>query len=231
MIPIPEFENYLIGEDGRVVNSRKGNTLTPSLNENGYLYVTLWKENKQYPRSVHRLVAAAYLPNPSNRPFVNHKDANRANPHRDNLEWVTQSENILHAYRLGTMTQKKKLTDEQLEDCLGRFLQGESMTSLAADADYALSPLSISLRNLAVKKNQVELFTAELIRQKRQRNVAANADKKRRIHQVSLDGHIEATHESLTAAAHALGKKTSGPISNALNGRQKKAYGFIWKYV
>lgn len=231
MIPIPEFENYLIGENGQVVNSRKGNILTPSHNENGYLYVTLWKNNHQYLRTVHRLVATAYIPNPENKPFVNHKDANRANPHRDNLEWVTQSENIQHAYRLGTMTQKRRLTLDQMQECLDRFLSGETMTNLSSEFDHGLSRMSINLRNLAVQSSKVEAFTAELIRQKTLRNTAANESRKQRVQQVNPDGHIVATYESLTAATHALGKTTSGPISNALNGRQKHAYGYVWKYV
>lgn len=231
MIPIPDFENYLIGEDGVVVNSRKGNALTPVLNENGYLYVTLWKDNKQYPRTVHRLVASAYVGNPDGKPFVNHKDANRANPHKDNLEWVTQSENIRHAYKLGTMSQKRRLTDDQLQECLVRFLQGESMTALSEEFDYALSPLSISLRNQAVRNGQVAEFTKELVRQKAARNKSANLPKRRVVQQLTVDGHILATHESLTAAAHALGKKTCGPISNVLAGRQKLAYGFTWKFM
>lgn len=231
MIPIPDFEQYLISEDGCVVNSKKGNTLTHSLNENGYLYVTLWKNNRQYPRTVHRLVAAAYIPNPNNKPFVNHKDANRANPHKDNLEWVTQSENIQHAYKIGTMTQKKKLSPEELHEALTRFLAGENMTVLSEDFNHGLSRLSINLRNLAVKLGYVEQFTAELVRQKTFRNTAANSTKKQPIQQLTHDNNVVAVHESLTAATKALGKSTSGPISNALLGRQTTAYGFQWKYA
>lgn len=214
-----------------MVNSSKGNTLTPHLNENGYPYVTLWKNNRQYPKTVHRLVAQTYVPNLLSKPVVNHLDANRANPHKDNLEWVTQSENLLHAYKLGTMSAKKKLTSDQLQECLSRFLLGDNMTTLSAEFEYALSPLSISLRNAAVKADRVQAFTAELIRQKTLRNTAANANKKQPIQQISPDGHIVATYESLYAASHALGKKTTGPISNMLNGRQKLAYGFVWKYT
>lgn len=231
MIPITNFENYLVNEEGVVVNSVKGNTLTPSLNENGYLYICLWKNNKGYTKTLHRIVAKAYVPNPNNKPIVNHIDANRANPHKDNLEWVTQSENISHAYKLGTMAQKKKLTDLQLKECLFRFLSGDSMTHLSLEFECALSPLSINLRNTAVKQNKAAEFTAELIRQKRIRNTRSNINKKQPIQQITHDGHVVAIHESLSAASKALDKKTCGPISNALNGRQKQAYGFIWKYI
>ena len=103
LTPIVGFENYLIYPDGTVINSKKGNVLTHSLNENGYLYVSLWKNNRANPRTVHRLVAEAFIPNPENKPIVNHKDANRANPHVDNLEWVTIQENKNHAVKNGLM--------------------------------------------------------------------------------------------------------------------------------
>lgn len=64
---------------------------------NGYLTVSLWKDNKEKHFLVHRLVALAHLSNPDNLPQVNHKDGNKLNNNVDNLEWVSASENIRHA--------------------------------------------------------------------------------------------------------------------------------------
>lgn len=62
----------------------------------GYYAVCLGSNNKQY---VHRLLAQAFIPNQENKKQVNHKDGNRANNDLSNLEWVTCSENHIHAYK------------------------------------------------------------------------------------------------------------------------------------
>lgn len=231
MIPIPEFENYLISPDGTVTNVKSGKTLKHSMNENGYLYVSLWKNNRGNPKTVHRLVAEAYIPNPGKKPFVNHIDANRANPAVDNLEWVTQSENIKHAYNIGNMAQKRNLSNEELESALGKFLCGENQTGLAEFFGIGLSRLTINLRNYAVRTGRIDVFAQELKRQKTLRNTQANANKKQGVIAITLEGEVAATYSSLTEASRCLGKSTSGPISNVLNGRQKMAYGYLWKYA
>lgn len=63
--------------------------------------VRLLKHGQRKYASVHRLVAKAFLPNPNNYPVVNHRDGNKYNNHVSNLEWVTYSENNLHALRTG----------------------------------------------------------------------------------------------------------------------------------
>lgn len=63
-------------------------------NGKGYRTVGLTKKSKGKRVKVHRLVAQAFIPNPENKPFVNHKDETRDNNNVDNLEWVTHKENI-----------------------------------------------------------------------------------------------------------------------------------------
>ena len=66
--------------------------------------------------SVHRLVATAFIMNKNNHPCVNHIDGNRSNNHFLNLEWVTNQDNVNHAWSYGirTKTGMRKITDDDI---------------------------------------------------------------------------------------------------------------------
>ena len=73
--------------------------LKPQKRKDGYFTIEL----KRSTKFLHRIVAEAFIPNPENKPQVNHKDSNRENNQTGNLEWVTASENILHGYKYGNI--------------------------------------------------------------------------------------------------------------------------------
>jgi len=98
---ISGFENYLIGSNGKVIRLCKSHIreLKPYL-EKGYLCVCLRKsDGTQKKKRVHRLVAEAFIPNPNNKPQVNHKDENPKNNSVYNLEWSTAKENTNYGTR------------------------------------------------------------------------------------------------------------------------------------
>jgi len=66
------------------------------LDKDGYLIVSLWKDDKLKTHKIHRLVAIHFIPNPNNLQEINHKDENKTNPRADNLEWCTRKYNMNH---------------------------------------------------------------------------------------------------------------------------------------
>ena len=98
IIGYPGYIVYTTGE----VQGMSGQYLTGSPCKGGYLGVFLCKKNyKPIRKQIHRLIAEAFIPNPDNKPCVNHKDGNKRNNHVDNLEWVTYSENQKHSWEYG----------------------------------------------------------------------------------------------------------------------------------
>lgn len=92
---------YWVSNYGEIRNN-KGTVLSKCKSLNGYLNVYLSKENgRSVNTSISRSVAIAFIPNPENKPHVNHIDRIKTNNHVSNLEWVTRSENMLHSYETG----------------------------------------------------------------------------------------------------------------------------------
>lgn len=97
---IKNFPNYQVSNLGNIKNL-KGKLLSKYVSKKGYVVVCLYKNNKGTTKTVHRLIAQAFIPNPENKPYINHIDSNRANNDIKNLEWCTQSENLKHGYKYG----------------------------------------------------------------------------------------------------------------------------------
>jgi hypothetical protein len=90
----PDNKKYLVSNTGLVKHKRL-NRIMKGFNRNGYLQVTLKREDniRNQPMLVHRLVALTFIPNPENKPYVDHIDGGRRNNHVDNLRWATPKEN------------------------------------------------------------------------------------------------------------------------------------------
>ena len=89
---IISYPNYLIYPDGKVQNKYTKRYLKPQI-DNNYFNIGVTKNKKRKTFRIHRLVALHYIPNPDNKPYIDHKDGNKLNNDINNLRWVTQQEN------------------------------------------------------------------------------------------------------------------------------------------
>lgn len=92
-----ENNNYLISNNGDIVNKKNYRLIKPCISNNGYYQVSLWKNNKGKTFNVHSLVYHAFKEEDTYGFVINHKDGNKLNNNINNSEKITYSENFLHA--------------------------------------------------------------------------------------------------------------------------------------
>ena len=104
---IEGYEGYFIYEDGRVFSTKSDKFLKHNISSCGYPSVELFNSEGSARKTIHRLVAEAFIPNPNNYPQINHIDENKLNPSVENLEWCTAKYNM--NYGIGAKTRHSKI--------------------------------------------------------------------------------------------------------------------------
>lgn len=145
-----------VRDNGDVIGV-KGFVLKPILGKHGYHVVSLKVSGKFHPYRVHRLVAQAFIPNPENKPEVNHKNGDKTDNRVENLEWVTSQENQIHATTvlkkcIGESHGMSAITEEVANEICKLFVIGHQNKRISEMLDVPVSIVS-SIRNGMAWKN------------------------------------------------------------------------------
>jgi hypothetical protein len=141
------YEGYQISNLGNVYSLKNKKIISYQIINSGYKLVHIYVNNKRHAKTIHRLVAQEFIPNPENKPFVNHKDGNRLNNVLENLEWVTSSENMQHAMSNGLVNFDHVSKPVIKLDLLsGKLIKRYKSIASALDDGYKNSAISMCIR-------------------------------------------------------------------------------------
>lgn len=216
--------NSTINDVGTVTNIKTGLRKAYNTNRQGYLSVALCMQGKVKLEKVHRLVAQAFIPNPENKPQVNHKNGDKTDNRVENLEWVTNSENIRHAYENGLCSmdyRKVKVTAYTLQ---GNFIKTYSSITQASN------DLGVSAGNIVLCCKGIYKYAKDYIfRYGECEDVIESTIKKGFcVDMCDLDNNTIRTFKSYYEASKLTGIDKSS-IAKCCRGKANKAGGFIWK--
>jgi hypothetical protein len=139
-ITIKNYPDYKISNLGNVKSFKLGRcrNLLLTKTTTGYHFVNLSHKGKSHPFNVHRLVAEHFIPTENNKLQVNHINGIKTDNRVENLEWITMSENIKHAYKTGLIINRgefhtmSKLNRNDVEEIKSMLLNGEKQRIIAA---------------------------------------------------------------------------------------------------
>ena len=154
-IKVKGFDLYSVSDQGKIRNDKTKRLLKGGLDSDGYPQLILCKNGSRYNRKVHRIVAESFIPNPDNKPQVNHIDGNKQNNSVSNLEWCTNQENQNHfwqnlnnedhkANRINSHKGKGLLSDNPNAKSVKRLEDGKIYKTIKeAAADLGISYIHI----------------------------------------------------------------------------------------
>lgn len=148
--PINDFPQYMISNVGRVksLNYKRMNIeklLTPTLAKNGYLMVDLKNKGLRKNTYVHKLIAQAFIPNPDNKSYVDHINANRTDNRVENLRWVTHKENMNNPNAI----------DKHRKICIGNSYHNKCVLQFTENDEFVKQwdSATLAIKSMGLKTN------------------------------------------------------------------------------
>ena len=159
IVPIKGFNGRFVSDTGKIystVHPQHKGVLVPlsfKMDKDGYYYIGLRCKNVRKWLRVSRVVAQAFIPNPKNYPYVNHKDGNRQNNRVENLEWCDNSYNIRHSYKF---LHRKGFAPNKIPCMLSNGMKFNSLTDCAKFLQLQLTSVSRAMRhNGTIRRSKV----------------------------------------------------------------------------
>lgn len=152
------FGNYLVSASGSIYSLRNTRVvkLSPATKPGGYLFVGLVDDFgcTKY-KMIHRLVAEAFIPNPSNLPAVNHRNGDKRDNGIGNLEWCTHSQNTRHAFDIGLLKRGVQSHSAKLAPDTVRAIR--SATGRYADIGRQFGVCAQTVCNVKLRRNYTDV--------------------------------------------------------------------------
>lgn len=217
---------YKISPNGEIFSSYQSRLLSGWIGAPGYKQVSLWKDGKHKKYCIHRLLAITFLPNPTNLPEVNHINGDKLNNDLSNLEWVTGSQNVQHAFARGLNSKSACVDYAKLPSLIEEVISGTTLREICNRENILeTSTLRKLLLREATRTGLKEQFVAGT-------RIAKQSIVTRRSHAISKkdsNGNLSEIFDSINAAARSLNKNPTSIWKAVKSG--KIYMGHYWERV
>lgn len=242
---------YQISSFGKIKSLRNDKILKLRIGKTGYLYTVFSVNSVRKTVKPHRLIALNFIPNPEFKIDVNHIDGNKCNNRLDNLEWVTEQENVIHAHETGLSkgvrgekSHYAKISDENVSAIRELFFK-YNLSQKHMASYFKISQAQISrivtfdnrweLKEKVCQDNTDKIINEFIIHSK---SIGKNISIKTKRTVLKFDintNQFISEYRNTIEAGKSINKEryedVSSSIRSACRGNSKTSYGFKWEYL